>query len=295
MGEPVMHGLMMDDYPLSLTALIERAELLTPGRKVVYRRPDGKVHRTTMGDCARRARRLATALSRLGIKEGDRVGTLMWNQPEHLETYYAVPSMGAVVHTLNPRLHPDELGFIAADAEDRAIIVDETLIPVLESFRNNHDFGHTIVVSHSGDTPDDAIDYEALIEDAEPMSWPEPHERRAAAICYTSGTTGRPKGVLYSHRALVLHSMGAALPDAMNISARDVGAAGRADVPRERLGDPLHGDHDGRLARAARPNARRRIRARPSGRGEGDVHRRRADRVDGDAEGDRRQSPTGGT
>ena len=221
MGEPVMHGLMMDDYPLSLTALIERAELLTPGRKVVYRRPDGKVHRTTMGDCARRARRLATALSRLGIKEGDRVGTLMWNQPEHLETYYAVPSMGAVVHTLNPRLHPDELGFIAADAEDRAIIVDETLIPVLESFRNIHDFGHTIVVSHSGDTPDDAIGYEALIEDSEPMSWPEPQERRAAAICYTSGTTGRPKGVLYSHRALVLHSMGAALPDAMNISARD--------------------------------------------------------------------------
>ena len=135
MGEPVMYGLMMDDYPLSLTALIERAELLTPGRKVVYRRPDGEVHRTTVGDCARRARRLATALSRLGIKEGDRVGTLMWNQPEHLETYYAVPSMGAVVHTLNPRLHPDELGFIAADAEDRAIIVDETLIPVLESFR----------------------------------------------------------------------------------------------------------------------------------------------------------------
>ena len=128
MGEPVMYGLMMDDYPLSLTALIERAELMTPGRKVVYRRPDGKVHRTTMGDCARRARRLATALSRLGIDEGDRVGTLMWNQPEHLETYYAVPSMGAVVHTLNPRLHPDELGFIAADAEDRAIIVDETLI-----------------------------------------------------------------------------------------------------------------------------------------------------------------------
>ncbi len=221
MGEPLLHGLMMDEYPLSLTTLIERAELLTPDREVVYRRPDGNVHRTTMGDCARRARRLASALAELGIEEGDRVGTLMWNQPEHLETYYGVPSMGAVVHTLNPRLHPDELGFIADDAEDRAIVVDETLLPVLESFRNGHDFGHIIVVSHSGETPDGTLDYEAMIEGAEPMTWPEPHERRACAICYTSGTTGRPKGVLYSHRALVLHSMGAALPDAMNISSRD--------------------------------------------------------------------------
>jgi fatty-acyl-CoA synthase len=224
MGEPKLHGLMMDDYPLSLTAVVERAELLTPARKVVYRRPDGIVHRTTMGDCARRARRLGSALAGLGIGEGDRVGTLMWNQPEHLEAYYAVPVMGAVVHTLNPRLHPDELGFIAGDAEDRAIIVDESLLPVLESCRVAHEFEHVIVVS-SGDparrVPDGAIDYESLVESAEPMAWPAPHERRACAICYTSGTTGRPKGVLYSHRALVLHSMAAALPDAMNISARD--------------------------------------------------------------------------
>jgi fatty-acyl-CoA synthase len=221
MGEPTLSGLMMDDYPLSLTAVIERAEKLTPKRKVVYRRPDCKVHRTTMGDCAHRARRLASALAELGIKEGDRIGTLMWNQPEHLEAYYGVPSMGAVVHTLNPRLHPDELGFIAADADDRAIIVDETLLKVLDSFRDAHNFEHVIVVSHSGDTPDGTLDYEALIDGAEPMEWPEPHERRACAICYTSGTTGRPKGVLYSHRALVLHSFMAALPDQMNISMRD--------------------------------------------------------------------------
>lgn len=221
MGEPLLYGLMMDDYPLSLTTIIERAEQLTPQRKVVYRRPDGNVHRTTMGDCARRARRLAAALRDLGIGEGDRVGTLMWNQPEHLEAYYGVPSMGAVVHTLNPRLHPDELGFIAGDAEDRAIVVDESLLPVLDSFRSAHDFEHVIVVSHSGELPDGAIAYEPLIDGADPLEWPAPHERRAAAICYTSGTTGRPKGVLYSHRALVLHSMGAALPDAMNISSRD--------------------------------------------------------------------------
>ena len=221
MGEPLLRGLMMDEFPLSLTTLVERAERFTPGRKVVYRRPDGKVHRTTMGDCARRGRCLASALTELGIGEGDRVGTLMWNQPEHLEVYNAVPSMGGVVHTLNPRLHPDELGFIASDADDRAIILDETLINVFESFRDAHHFEHVIVVSHSGGVPDGTIDYESLIERGEPMEWPEPDERRAAAICYTSGTTGRPKGVLYSHRALVLHSMGAALPDAMNISSRD--------------------------------------------------------------------------
>ena len=223
MGEPVVNGLMMDDYPLSLTALVERAEQLTPGRKVVSRRPDGSVDRTTMGDCARRARSLASGLAELGIKEGDRVGTLMWNQSEHLEAYYAMPAMGAVVHTLNPRLHPDELAFIAADAEDRAIIVDESLLNVLDSFKDRHDFEHVIVVSHSGDTPDDTIEYEQLLDSANaPATWIEPNERRAAAICYTSGTTGRPKGVLYSHRALVLHSMAAALPGAMNVSARDV-------------------------------------------------------------------------
>jgi fatty-acyl-CoA synthase len=221
MSEPKLYGLMMDDYPLSLTAVVERAELISPGRKVVSRRPDGSIHRTTIGECAGRARRLTSALAGLGIGEGDRVGTLMWNQPEHLEAYYAVPLMGAVVHTLNPRLHPDELGFIAGDAEDRAIVVDESLLPVLDSFRSAHDFEHVIVVSHSGQATDNALDYDSLIENADSATWPAPHERRAAAICYTSGTTGRPKGVLYSHRALVLHSMAAALPDAMNMSARD--------------------------------------------------------------------------
>ncbi len=224
MSEPILDGLMMDDYPLSLTAVVERAEALAGGRKVVSRRPDGSIHRTTLGECATRARRLASALADLGIGEGDRVGTLLWNQPEHLELYYAVPAMGAVVHTLNPRLHPDELGFIAGDAADRAIVVDESLLPAFDAFKSSHEFEHVIVVS-SGDparpVPDGAIDYESLIAGAEPIEWLSPNERRAAAICYTSGTTGRPKGVLYSHRALVLHSIAAALPDAMDISTRD--------------------------------------------------------------------------
>jgi fatty-acyl-CoA synthase len=145
----------------------------------------------------------------------------MWNQPEHLEAYFAIPLMGAVIHTLNPRLHPDELSFIAQDAEDAAIIVDETLLGAFEGFREAQDFKHVIVVSQGGEPAEGAIDYESLIAEAEPMKWPELGERRAAAMCYTSGTTGRPKGVVYSHRALVLHSLMAALPDTNGASSLD--------------------------------------------------------------------------
>jgi fatty-acyl-CoA synthase len=221
MTETTLNGLMMDDYPLLLTHLVERAEQLFGEREVVSRRPEGDVHRTTFGDCTARARKLAAGLAELGIQEGDRVATLLWNQPEHLELYYGVPAMGSVIHTLNPRLHRDELAFIAADAEDRAIVVDESLWEIFEAFGSEWDFEHVIVVSRSGSVPEGALDYEALVGGGSPMSWPRLDERRASAMCYTSGTTGRPKGVLYSHRALVLHSMAAALPDAMNISARD--------------------------------------------------------------------------
>jgi fatty-acyl-CoA synthase len=217
----VINGLMMDDYPLALTSVIERAERLSGSRQVVSRRPDGSIHRTTLGECAERSRRLGTALAGIGVGDGDRVATLLWNQPEHLELYFAVPLMGAVLHTLNPRLHPDELGFIAADAEDRVIVVDESLLPVLEGFRSAWEFERVIVVSQGGEVPDGAIAYESLIDGAEPMVWPVLDERQAAAMCYTSGTTGRPKGVLYSHRALVLHSLVAALPDTLGVSSRD--------------------------------------------------------------------------
>jgi acyl-CoA synthetase (AMP-forming)/AMP-acid ligase II len=217
----MLNGLMMDDYPLTLTAVVERAERFNGPRKVVSRRPDGTIHRTTMGECTQRARRLATALSDLGIGDGDVVATLLWNQPEHLELYFAVPLMGAVIHTVNPRLHPDELSFIIDDAEDKAIVVDESLLPVLDSLHCAHDFEHVIVVSRQGSVPDGAIEYESLIAGSEPISWPALDECRAAAMCYTSGTTGRPKGVVYSHRALVLHSLVSALPDAQGVSSRD--------------------------------------------------------------------------
>ena len=214
-------GLTMDEFPLSLTTIVERAEQLSAGREVVSRRPDGAVDRTTFGECARRARRLAGALTKLGVEPGERVATLLWNQSEHLELYFAVPPIGAVIHTLNPRLHPDELGFIAADAEDRAIVIDESLLEVFESFRSAWEFERVIVVSHTGEVPDGMLDYESLVTGAEPIDWPQIDERCAAAMCYTSGTTGRPKGVVYSHRALVLHSLVAALPDTLGVAARD--------------------------------------------------------------------------
>ena len=221
MGETTVDGLMMDDYPLTLTSLIERAELFSGDRKVVSRRPDGSIHRTTFAACSERARRLGRALADLGIRDGDRVATLLWNQPEHLELYFAVPLMGAVIHTLNPRLHRDELAFIATDADDRVIVVDESLLEVYESFRDAQPFDHVIVVSRSGELPTEAIDYESLIADKEPLDWPKLGERTAAAMCYTSGTTGRPKGVVYSHRSMVMHSLSAALPDQIGVCARD--------------------------------------------------------------------------
>jgi fatty-acyl-CoA synthase len=215
----VLNGLMMDDFQLSLRSLVERAELLSPSRPVVSRRPGGSVDRATLGECAGRARRLARGLADLGIVDGDRVATLLWNQAEHLELYFAVPLMGAVIHTLNPRLHPDELSYIAADAEDRVIVVDESLLHVLDSL--DWDFEHVIVVSRSVGPAAGSTQYESLIASSEPMSWPVIDERRAAAMCYTSGTTGRPKGVIYSHRALVLHSLVITMPDQFAISSRD--------------------------------------------------------------------------
>jgi len=216
-----MNGLMMDDYQLSLTSLVERAGRLHGARAVVWRDPGGEVRRTTYGELIDRARRTASALRELGVGPGDRVATLLWNQPEHLELYFAVTAMGAVIHTLNPRLHPDELTFIIGDAGDRVLVVDETLAGIVAGLSLPASVEHVMVVSHGGAVPDGALEYRAIVDAAAPGDWAVPDERRAAAMCYTSGTTGRPKGVLYSHRSLVLHSLTAALPDAIGVGSAD--------------------------------------------------------------------------
>jgi fatty-acyl-CoA synthase len=215
-----MNGLMMDDHPLTLTDLIRRAERITGQGTIVSRAPDGQVRRTTYAAVVARARRVAGALRGLGVQPGDRVATLLWNQPEHLELYFAVPGMGAVIHTLNPRLHPEDLAFIVDDAQDKVLVVDETLIGLLGCLDGVTSLERVIVVARDRETAG-VSDYERLLTDAEPIEWPALQERQAAAMCYTSGTTGRPKGVVYSHRALVLHSLAVALPDALGVGADD--------------------------------------------------------------------------
>lgn len=217
-----MNGLMMD-VPLSIAAIVRRARLLHPGKAVVSRRPDKTIHRTTYGECIDRAARLASALRRLGIRPGDRVATLAWNHWRHLEVYYAVPSSGAVLHTLNLRLHPDDIAFIARHAGDKVVVVDKVLWPLWEKVAPQVQVAHVIVMSDDGDVPPGTLDYEQLVSgESDLFEFDDVPEDRAAAMCYTSGTTGRPKGVVYSHRSLVLHAMGLAFTDCFHLAEKDV-------------------------------------------------------------------------
>jgi fatty-acyl-CoA synthase len=216
-----MDGLMME-YPLTLDHLLDRAGTFFGAQEIVSRLPDETIARTTWGEVRRRTYKLANALRRLGVKQGDRVATLGWNHARHLEAYFAAPLVGGVLHTVNPRLHPADLAYIVNHAQDQVILVDEVLLPVFERFRGEVKPRHVVVWGHGRPPPDGMLDYEALIADELPAFEPPPlDERQAAGLCYTSGTTGRPKGVLYSHRAQVLHAMATALPDALGISMSD--------------------------------------------------------------------------
>ncbi|MFN8581569.1 MAG: AMP-binding protein [Gemmatimonadaceae bacterium] len=217
-----MNGLMMDAQ-LCTSALVRRARVLHPGKAIVSRRPDKSIHRTTYADCIDRAAKLASALRRLGVRPGDRVATLAWNHSRHLEAYLAVPSAGMVLHTLNLRLHPDDIAFICSHAEDNVVLVDKVLWPLWEKVAPHVRVAHTIVMADDGDVPPGTIDYEAMLAaETDGFTFDDVPEQRAAAMCYTSGTTGKPKGVVYSHRSLTLHALGLSLYDSFRLGERDV-------------------------------------------------------------------------
>jgi fatty-acyl-CoA synthase len=243
----------MQRVPLSLNQILERAGRIFPGSEIVSRLPDKSLVRHRFADFYARARRLAAGLKALGLEKGDRVATLSWNHYAHLECYFGIPAAGGVAHTLNLRLAPAEIAWIANHAKDRFLIVDDVLLPLLEQFRADAPFEKIIVVPLTRarvNTP--FLDYEAFLATAPEQFDYAPHEEDdAISMCYTSGTTGRPKGVVYSHRSTVIHTLMANQPDHWGISAKD---SGDADVPRELLGHPLclrDAGHQAGLPRAA--------------------------------------------
>ncbi len=209
----------MMDVPLTIDLVVDRAERWTSGGEVVSRRPDRSLTRTSYGEVANRARRLARALVAAGIQKGDRVATLMWNHSEHLECYFGIPLSGGVTHTLNLRLHPDEIAYIANDAGDRFVIVDDCLLPLFDKVvAAGAKFERVIVVGAAGGREP----YEGFLASAaETTALPKLAETDPLGVCYTSGTTGKPKGVVYSHRSTVLHSIVEVIPDALDLSRAD--------------------------------------------------------------------------
>lgn len=219
-----MHGLMMD-YQLTLRPILERAYKLFPKRTIATK-VGTQMHRYTYADLYARSGQLAGALKRLGVQPGDRVGTLAWNSYRHLELYFGIPCMGAVCHTLNLRLPPEQLIYIINHAADKIICVDQSLLPLLEKISEHLKTVEQIIVM--ADTPlqttlKNAVSYEDLLAaESADFAWPDLDERSAAAMCYTSGTTGNPKGVVYSHRSMYLHTMGACLADTIGLTQADV-------------------------------------------------------------------------
>ncbi len=222
-----MHGLMQQQS-LLISTLLTHAERHHGDQEIVSRRVEGDIHRQTYRDLGRRSRRLANALPALGVGFGDRVATLAWNGYRHLELYYAVSGSGAILHTLNPRLHADQVTWIADHAEDTVLFFELTFLPLVESIASSvSTIKRFVLMTDRAHMPatsaiPDLLCYEDLLDSqAEDFVWPTFDENSASSLCYTSGTTGNPKGVLYSHRSTLLHTYAAALPDSLNCSARD--------------------------------------------------------------------------
>ncbi|MEY4215426.1 MAG: hypothetical protein RL458_3652, partial [Pseudomonadota bacterium] len=223
-----MQGLMMD-MPLLISSILRHAARHHGDTEIVSRRLEGDIHRYTYADCEQRSRTLADAFEQVGVKRGDRVATLAWNGYRHMEIYYAVGGMGGVIHTINPRLHPDQIAWIVNHAEDTHLAFDITFLPIIEAIAARCPKVRSwIAMVDENRQPVSAaipnlLNYEQFLRSGRnTWRWPEFDEHSAVALCYTSGTTGNPKGALYSHRSTVLHAYGAALPDAMGGSARDV-------------------------------------------------------------------------
>ncbi|WP_130618937.1 3-(methylthio)propionyl-CoA ligase [Dyella amyloliquefaciens] len=220
-----MIGLMMQQ-PLLVASLLTHAARHHADQEIVSRRVEGDIHRYRFVDLGVRSRRMANALAALGIQPGDRVATLAWNGYRHLELNFAVSGSGAVLHTINPRLHLDHIAYIVEHADDRAIFFDLTFLPIIEALQARLTTPRLFVAmcdaSHMPAGNDSLLCYESLIDShSSDFEWPLMDENTASSLCYTSGTTGNPKGVLYSHRSTVLHSYAGALPDTFNCSARD--------------------------------------------------------------------------
>jgi fatty-acyl-CoA synthase len=213
----------MQDAPLLIRGIIKHGESIYANKKIFTVTPDG-VQEVTFREVARRAEQLAAALTRLGVRGDDRVASFMWNNQTHVEAYIAVPCMGAILHTLNIRLFPEQLAYVINHAQDKVIIVDSSLVPLLAKVRDQIPTVEHIIVN-GPDTSGllgETIDYETFLSAEEPgFVWPELDERSAAIICYTSGTTGEPKGVAYSHRSIWLHSMASTTTNSIGISERD--------------------------------------------------------------------------
>ena len=223
-----MNGLMMQQ-PLLISSLLTHAERNHADQVIVSRRVEGDIHRMTYTELAARSRRIANVIAKLGVKAGERVGTMAWNGHRHMELYYGASGSGAVLHTFNPRLHPDQVVYIADHAEDQVLFFDLSFLPVIEAVASRvRTIKHFIVMTDRAHMPNDSkvsglLCYEDLLDAAsDQYEWPVFDENAASSLCYTSGTTGNPKGVLYSHRSTVLHTYAGALPDVLNCSSADV-------------------------------------------------------------------------